>query len=515
MSHLPAGFLRKIRALVVQTTHPLCFLLDSKHCLKMAMGDFTYYGYSPCKPGEDMGERLPFLIALQVTDPIVLRFMETPNQGSAHVHILPDDNDNILVVFIDANEQKSNQAKIQQKANELTLLHEQQCKLMQAMRLLEEELEAKIIEADEANQLKSRFIANMSHEFRTPLTSILGFTSRLKQDPQTSLKQHQYVAGLESGAKHLLELVENLLDQSQIEAGTLTNHPAPVDLGNVFDELEKEFQPLAEDHRLEFRVIRSAIPDRIMLDELRFKQIMVNLLGNAIKFTDEGMVGLSASWVDDELTISVSDTGPGIADIDRERIFDAFERLETKPGTGLGLSIVKHLVDAMTGELTLDSSPGKGSRFEIKLPAMRVHGADNVQSERPIDKIGRSSTSPIAVTILVAEDERCIMNLMESVLHEAGYKTLSATDGHDAVEVALKAHPDLVLMDLNMPKMDGFTAIKALRSKGFSPPIFANSAWSSAEHKSKALEAGCNEYLLKPMDFPRLLELISEYIGKR
>ena len=503
----------KVQSIIEQCidhyTRPLCVILNKYFRIKAWSGDYAYYGFDGIAEGQDCRDSMLFLVGLTTQDSLQLRFIETPNARAVHVNLIAT-SDELILVLLDATEQRINHAFMQQKSNEITLLHIEQTKLIANLKRLEQEVEAKRHQAEQANLLKSRFIATMSHEFRTPLTSILGYTSRLKQrddfDP-TALKS---LGSVERGAQHLLTLVENLLDQSQIEVDSLTLNPIATNVSMVVEKLFSMFEPLAEDKRLDLRFnIKPGLPEYLFLDEMRFRQVLVNLISNAIKFTERGSVHLQMHWAKDELIFSVEDTGKGIAEADQERIFTAFEQLGKHPGTGLGLSIVKHLVAAMDGKLALHSNVGDGSRFEISLPAKRV----NVNDDTKQDELNSNSFReklPL-ISVLLVEDDPDIMALLQSVFDEAGYPVLRATDGNDAIKKALSSWPDLILLDLNLPDMTGFDVIKTLRKNDFHNPVFAQSAWASSEYKIKAIAAGCNEYLLKPLDFTELKTLISEY----
>jgi two-component system, sensor histidine kinase len=488
---------------------PLCVLLSNNFRIKAWSGDYAYYGFDNIKEGKDCRDSMLFLIGLTAQDSIQLRFIETPNARAVHLQLIPQ-SDEIILVLLDATDQRTNHAAMQQKGNEIALLHIQQNKLIANLKSLEQEVEAKHRLAEQANRLKGRFIATMSHEFRTPLTSILGHASRLKQRGDFDATALKHLGSVEKGAQHLLTLVENLLDQSQIEVDSLAIYPIATNISIVLDKLFSIFEPLAEDKHLDLRFdIQSEIPEYLFLDELRFRQILVNLISNAIKFTGQGSVRLNVSWAKDELLVSVEDTGKGIAEADQERIFTAFEQLGNHPGSGLGLSIVKHLVASMGGKIVLISSVGIGSHFQITLPAKQVKiNSDENKKELLKDSIRKKS---ILKNVLLVEDDPDIMALLQGIFEETEYFTLTANNGKDAVDIALSGWPDLVLLDLNLPDMTGFEVTKTLRNNNFHNPIFAQSAWASSEHKVKAIAAGCNEYLVKPLDTAELKLLISDY----
>jgi signal transduction histidine kinase/DNA-binding response OmpR family regulator len=489
-------------------------ILDHNFLVKSWSGDCSYYGYEAIQIGKDCRDCLLFLVGLNAQDAIHLRFIETPNARAVHVKLFVD-SDELTLVLLDATEQRISHTVMQQKSNDLALMQIKQNRLIENLQHLEKQLEAKRRQAEQANQLKSQFIATMSHEFRTPLTSILGYTSRLKQssslDSGLDSEPLKYLSSVERGAQHLLSLVENLLDHSQIEVGSLSINPIATNVSLVLDKIRSIFEPLAEDKHLNFTVeIKTEIPESLMLDEMRFRQILVNLVSNAIKYTDKGSVHVQASWANDGLTVSVEDTGHGIAEADQQRIFTAFEQLGENSGTGLGLSIAKHLVAAMGGQLFLTSVLGKGSRFELCLPTRQVVGHKHEsQSE-----LRGNHQKRLLKSVLIVEDDPDIMALLQGVFDEAECLTLTANNGNDALDLALSEWPDLVLLDLNLPGMTGFEVIKRLRDNNFTNPVFIQSAWVSTEYKAKAIAAGCNEYLLKPLDITHLMVLVSDYFIK-
>ena len=505
----PASLYKNIRALVYQQTHPLCLLVDQMRRVQICIGDLAFYGYKQFSDNEDCTEQLTFLVGLDFTESIELMFVGTPNAKAAHVYIMPQGG-STQIILLDASEQKIAQVNMQQKANELYLLHEEQTKILQGMRVLEAELERKKVEAEKANQLKSHFIANMSHEFRTPLNTIIGFTDLMQQETNNDSVHSDYLTAVDQGAKHLLNLVENLLDQAQIETSSVEIYATETDLNEVFTEIETAFASLAKQKSIEFEVVSSSLPNLVSVDELRLRQIVVNLVGNAIKFTDNGSVQLSIFWSCGDLSIEVTDSGCGISEASKEQIFKPFEQLQNRPGSGLGLSIVKYLVEKMVGCITLESTPGVGSCFKVVLPAELIRTS---QSVRPLQKLNISDLS-IPAKLLVVEDNPDILQLLRIVLENVDCTVLVSADGIDGVEKCLAEQPDLVLMDLNLPEMSGYEATRKLRAAGFTKPIFALSASTSADHKQRALDAGCDDYVIKPFDIPHLLILIQQVINQ-
>jgi two-component system, sensor histidine kinase len=490
-------------------TRPLCVILDRDFMVKSWSGDCSYYGFDGIEVGKDCRDSMLFLVGLDTQDSIQFQFIETPNARTVHLQLFFD-SDEMVLVLLDATEQRVNYEAIQQKGYELAIMHVRQLKLIANLKRLEKEVELKRRQAEQANLLKGRFIATMSHEFRTPLTSILGYAARLKQRDDFDPTALKYLGSVERGAQHLLSLVENLLDHSQIEANSLAINPIATNISVVIVKLFSIFEPLAEDKHLELHVdIQSEIPEYLFLDEMRFRQILVNLISNAIKFTAQGSVLIKINWAKDELIVCVEDTGKGIAEADQKRAFTAFEQLGNHPGTGLGLSIVKHLVTSMGGKILLISSVGSGSRFEVALPAKQVKlRAEEDQKELRENNLRKKA---YLKSVLLVEDDPDIMGLLQSIFEDAEYPVLTATNGNDAINIALSDWPDLILLDLHLPDITGFEVIKTLRNNNFHNPVFAQSAWASSEYKVKAIAAGCNEYLVKPLDVTELKMWISDY----
>jgi signal transduction histidine kinase/CheY-like chemotaxis protein len=477
-------------------------------------GDKDFYGFEDLRKGDDGKEKLPFLVGLGLTHTLQLPFVDMNNGHAAHIDIIPG-SDYCCIILIDATEQRNQQRQLQQKANELKLLTYRQERLMKALRAARDDLAVKRRQAEEANLAKGRFISGMSHEFRTPLTSIMGYVDLLRKRPGTSKVCLDYLAAIERGARHLLSLIENVLDQARLEAEELVISPTPTDLLSLTQDLSLIFKSLAAQEDLAFNLEpKSRLPNTVLLDNVRFRQVLINLIGNALKFTKKGHVSLELNWHDDWLSAAVVDTGPGIPEKQLENIFQPFKRTNTleKEGAGLGLAISKQLAELMGGVLTVKSTLNVGSRFDLLIPAKYI------DRQTPADEVQGSKHAIPGVSdrgnILLAEDNDDIIQLVELFLTDAGYQLMTATDGAQAVELALKSKPDLMFMDLDLPVLDGLKATAQLRSAGFNRPIIALTASPSAGNKQQAIDAGCNEYLLKPMDMSHLLDVIRAFMDK-
>lgn len=383
--------------------------------------------------------------------------------------------------------------------------------------------------AEAATEAKSEFLANMSHEIRTPMNAILGF-SKLTLETQLDRKQHEYLSSIRSAAQNLLGLVSDVLDFSKIEAGKLTLEEAPFLLADTLSEVHKLFRTelLKKQLTLEVEDYTNADPrfpqhGLLVGDALRLQQILVNLIGNAIKFTADGSIRLEASVADSTakglmLSISVEDTGIGITPEQQERLFNSFEQAENSitrryGGTGLGLSICKQLVEAMGGTIAVDSSAGEGSCFSFNVNL-------GVASEEDLAEVARqrkpsgNRDSLINRRLLVAEDNPINQQLALEFLTQRGAVVDIAENGRIAIAKITEGDYDAVLMDIHMPELDGLEATRILREQGIEIPVIAVSADALQERKASALEVGCNAYVTKPIDFNTLVAVLEDTLPK-
>jgi len=389
--------------------------------------------------------------------------------------------------------------------------------------------------AEAATQAKSEFLANMSHEIRTPMNAIVGF-SKLTLDTELNRKQHEYLTTIRNAGENLIDLVSDILDFSKIEAGKLQLEAHPFDLSDSLRDVERLFRTEMRRKGLEFNVIdetnahtRFEESKPLLGDALRLQQVLVNLVGNALKFTEHGHVSLRVSiseYIPNdqnldqsdavELKFSVSDSGIGIEQADAERLFISFEQAESSitrrfGGTGLGLTICKELVTAMGGDIWVNSTPGEGTDFTF---TARYNMAEPDATEPARSHQTRRSDSSVLYDrrVLVAEDNPINQQLALEFLQRAGAKVDIAQTGQEAVAAAVETDYDVILMDIHMPQTDGLEATKILRDQGLSVPIIAVSADALTERRVIALEAGCNDYLMKPIDFDVLMTAIEKIL---
>ena len=399
-------------------------------------------------------------------------------------------------ICLDAAEEHQRQQETQQVANEASILHYRKTQLAEQLQ--------------EANALKSQFIAGMSHEFRTPLTSIQGYTQRLRRQADDASRQS--LNAIERSARHMLTLVDNLLSQGRMDAGETLIHPSATDLDELAEDISALFSPLAQDKNLAFEVHgRESLPDWVNIDALRLRQVLVNLLGNAMKFTHSGKIQLIFDWRDELLSFAVADTGPGIAEEDQEKIFTAFGRTgsQNQAGAGLGLAITQNIIQQMGGKLGLVSMPGEGSRFYATVEAPQLSS----EQQRELDSEVAIEETPLqGFTILLAEDDEDIAFLVGEYLQEAGAVVLAESDGRAALQRALQEQPDVVITDMNLPSLNGIGIIQGLRQQHYQAPVFAHTASPSPKDRHAARQAGCTDYLLKPMDMGEMIHIIAQHL---
>ncbi|MEJ2088223.1 MAG: ATP-binding protein [Gammaproteobacteria bacterium] len=378
--------------------------------------------------------------------------------------------------------------------------------------------------AEAATKAKSEFLANMSHEIRTPMNAIVGF-SKLALESSLDRKQHEYVTSIRNAAENLLSLVSDVLDFSKIEAGKLDLEARPFKLADTLAEVGRLFRTEVRRRGLSFKIDdrtsdHPSFPaDGVMIgDAMRLQQVLVNLVGNAVKFTEVGSIVLSAqvtAVAGDQLvlTLAVADTGIGISEDKLARLFDSFEQAETSTtrrygGTGLGLTISERLVDLMGGEFSVTSTPDEGSRFEFTILTSLPGEVSEAAPERPERRA--SDISLDQRRILVAEDNPINQQLTLELLQRRGAEVHIAENGREAVRRATETDYDAILMDIHMPELDGLEAATILRNQALEVPIIAVSADALAGSRAAAIDAGCNDYVTKPIDFDTLLLTLDE-----
>ena len=380
--------------------------------------------------------------------------------------------------------------------------------------------------AEEASSVKSSFLANMSHEIRTPLNAILGFGDLLAG---SDLPAHErdYLSVIRRNGRALAVLIDDILDLSKVEAGMLDIELRPVSLTDLVDDVAALFADRASAKGVRLsRVIEGEIPPFVTSDPARLRQILVNVVGNAIKFTDRGTVRVTvraAPCVRGQVpvTIAVADSGIGITDQQRARLFEPFVQAEESTarrfgGTGLGLALSRRLARALGGDLSIASTiPNEGTTFELKF------NAGQVGPERPMplvnarDLVPHSAGSSRTIRVLLVDDCEDNRYLMELVLRKAGFAVETARDGREAVDLALAGGFDVVLMDIQMPVMDGYEALGELLRRGYDKPVLALTAHAMIEERARTRNAGFAAHLNKPIEPEVMFNTLRGILNRR
>jgi CheY-like chemotaxis protein len=357
------------------------------------------------------------------------------------------------------------------------------------------------------------------------MNAIVGFGELLAEE-ELADEQREYVHIIRESAENLLQIIDDVLDFSRIEAGKLEINAIDCSLEELIVAIESLMRPAAKKKGLEFEVIeKSDLPVQIRTDPVRLRQCLINLIDNAIKYTEHGHVYVNVSIEEDfgkpHIRFDVEDTGIGIPDNKQGYIFEEFAQLNTDTrkcgGAGLGLSITKKLANLLNGDISLTSQQGKGSVFSLKIPAGIDVKSQPVMSRQDVifeinQKRDYSGQPRFSGRVLVAEDSRTNQLLINLILQRLGFDVTVVEDGEKAVYEALKQPYDLIFMDIRMPNMDGYEATKILRKKGVKTPIIAVTAYAMRGDDEKCISAGCDDYLSKPIDRKKLVEKISKLL---
>jgi len=407
----------------------------------------------------------------------------------------------------------------------LATLHRRQEELEAVVAERTRSLRAERERAEAASRAKSDFLANMSHELRTPLNAVLGFVQLMERRPGRDALDREHLAIISRSGEHLLGLINDVLSLAKIEAGLATRTDAPFEFGRLLHGLGELLQIRAGSKGLTVQVEVSPSAEVTVLgDEGKLRQIILNLLGNAVKFTDRGSVVLRASWADGRGVVEVEDTGPGIAESELPGLFEAFAQTEAgrraKEGAGLGLTISRNLARIHGGDVTIRSRPGEGT-------SVRMEAALPLASEAPARKRGRRAGRVVGLApgqtpprILVVDDALENRRLLRELLQAIGCQVLEAAAGEEAITAWRELGPHLIFMDLRMPGMDGLTAMTRIRAaqtrgEGVSSRIVAVSASALEHERDQALAGGADAFLAKPFREGAVFAQLDHLLGIR
>ncbi len=378
--------------------------------------------------------------------------------------------------------------------------------------------------AEAANQAKSVFLANMSHELRTPLNAILGFSSMMQREDKLADDQIEKLDIINRSGEHLLKLINDVLEIARIESGRIEVKIAPLDLGALIRDVTDLMRIRAEEKGLWLQVDQSsAFPRYIMGDDVRLRQILVNLIGNAVKFTDEGGISLRFNLKqnrEQHLLMEVEDTGPGISAEDQERIFKPFVQVGEQGahvGTGLGLAISRQFVEMMAGSISVESSLGKGTILSVDLPVELVDEAtiSALTAQTQVGEVAKLAPGQPEYRVLVVDDQHDNQTLLAQLMESVGFQSKIADNGEQGVQLFKRWHPHFIWMDQRMPVMDGVEATRRIREMpdGKEVKIVAVTASAFAEQRKDMLAAGMDDYIRKPFRASEVYDCLSKHLG--
>ena len=505
---------QQLARLLIARANPLTLDFDHDWNLHDLSGDAARFGFD----GEDAANALRGLqelfLGMPLDDTVDLSFVQLANGCNAHVHLVAREG-GFRVILLDAQDEHDRQRLQQQVGNEAVIASAQKSKAIGQLRRIRDQLEQQRARLEEANALKTALIATLSHDFRSPLTSIFGYLHLLEGNARLDDGARQHLRAVRRNASYLFALAENLLEYGRSESGGHVLNPAVVDLDALREDLEAMFRPLAADKNLVFEVQLHIEDERKpVLDEMRLRQILANLLSNAVRYTLEGGVSVALAWRAGQLEMIVRDSGIGIPDEYRERVFVAFNSgaQSGSKGAGLGLSIVKRLVGQMHGSLDLESALGRGSTFTVVLPAL---GQAEVPTAKPSSDDAYAETWVHGRTALVVDDDPDIAQLIEILLDDLGFHVRTTGDAASAVDLALANPPDVLVVDVELPGLSGNTVVYRLRAQGYRGRIVTLSATPTEEARATALAAGSDHYLTKPINIEQFVRTMMRVTAPR
>ena len=374
-----------------------------------------------------------------------------------------------------------------------------------------------------ATEAKSSFLAVMSHEIRTPLTSIIGFGESLQENNFSTSNENKAVSSIVRNGKHLLQIINDVLDLSKVEAGKIEPEQIDTPLFELVRDIVEITEPEVKEKNLAFRInYNFPLPTNLITDPVRLKQILINVCSNATKFTASGYISIDISYrlENNMLDFLVSDTGIGMSKDQQEKIFDSFTQADSSTtrrfgGTGLGLHLSKQFAEILGGDITVKSQRHKGSQFTVSIAAGNIN-QDNFVNALP----ERETTGPIKKqtrkilngSILLAEDNVDNQRLFNMYISRTGARLVIANNGAEAVDIANNQHFDLILMDKLMPVMGGMEAVQELRDTGYKKPIVALTANATQQDREECLKAGCDDFLTKPVDVAKFMTILEKYL---
>jgi len=474
----------------------LLLKFNQERKLEFCEGDPDYFGLDDQQIIHQTAEDvLPFLVGVDITSSFKLHYIEFIDGIVCNVYVYPDES-GFHVILVDTGFMHDLQQEVQQQANENSILQYRLQQMDARLQKINQRLE-------KANRAKSEFITTASHELKTPLSSILGYAELIQNKAVPTDEIRSAADTILSNGNYLLSLLDNLLEQGRIEYHETTINRHAIGLAGLLDDIVNIIQPLARKKSLELDTdLRNKEDIVLLLDEQHIRQILVNLLTNAIKFTEQGRVVLSVSYNDESVTFSVQDSGVGIRESELKNIMEPFRRADTIAaieGVGLGLSVSKKLIHLMGGDMDIQSEVGVGTTVTFSLPANQA--TDNIDTS-----VVTSKPKP---SVLLIDDDEDLNNLFSHILDSEGYSVFSVNSADAAVAANNQYQPELILLDHNLNGEDGVELAKQLIATGFAGKIIMMTAASDQNLVDRAIAAGCIDFLKKPVRQQHLLEILN------
>jgi signal transduction histidine kinase/CheY-like chemotaxis protein len=413
-------------------------------------------------------------------------------------------------------QEQAARAQLEASNAQLSTAYEQMRKAQQQAEAAASEAQSAAEQAREANQAKSAFLANMSHELRTPLNAILGF-SQLLHRSGAKPEQQETLGIIQRSGEHLLVLINDVLEMSRIEAGRTALEEEDFDLRELLDSIVDMFRLRAEGQGLYLRCAYAEdLPHYVHADQGKLRQILINLLGNAVKLTKAGGIDVRAESADGRLRVAVADTGPGIAEEEQEALFEAFVQTrsgrEANTGTGLGLAISQQYAQLMGGEIAVQSQVGQGSTFKLEVPVARAEAQEGAAPQTARRVVGLVAGQP-EWRVLIVDDSAENRLLLRQLLEPLGFALREAENGEEAIATWQQWQPQLIWMDMRMPVVDGYEATRRIKAEGTETKIIAVTASAFEEDRQQVLDAGCDGFVRKPFREAELWAVMGEHLG--